>query len=580
MRLIEALEIINHKPGGVSGEFRLFLGCGFTALHLGTFLHARTAAAFPDRNVVLETGLYGDLAGNIDRARSLDIDAAAVVIEWPDIDQRLGIRQLGGWSPEATKDIVESAGHSLARLEAGMAALAAKVPVAVCPPTLPLPPFSHEPGWQTGPAEMQLRAAVADFLARVAQQEHIRVASPQAIDRLTPLAGRFDVRMELSAGFPYTVEHADSIASLLVRLVRNTAPKKGLITDLDDTVWRGILGEVGVNGVSWDLAQKAHAHGLYQQFLAALSRRGTMVAAVSKNDPALVNETFRERDDLLMRESDLYPIEAGWGRKSEAVGRVLRAWNVSADAVVFVDDSPLELEEVKSSHPAMETFLFPTKDPVALWELLQQLQDLFGKGALLDEDLLRLKSLRSTAEFSRAGVPGGPTEDEFLQGVQAHITVECGAGAADARTLELLNKTNQFNLNGRRFSEGDWLEHLRHPDTFLFVVSYRDKFGPLGKIAVMTGRKNGSILNVTAWVMSCRAFARRIEHRLLQILFECYGAPEVVFDYTPTPRNGPTTEFLASALGRPPEECVHLAREQFERTCPRLFHTVERSAHE
>src|SRR5207248_5272741 len=172
-------------------------------------------------------------------------------------------------------------------------------------------------------------------------------------------------------------------------------PKKGLITDLDDTLWRGILGEVGVEGVGWDLERRAHMHGLYQQYLAALARRGVLVAVVSKNDPQLVEESFRQRHDLLVTRSDLYPIEAGWGRKSEAVRRVLQAWNISADTVVFVDDNPIELEEVKTAHPSMETFRFFTDNPVRVWDLIRRLQDLFGKPELLDEDRLRMASIRS-----------------------------------------------------------------------------------------------------------------------------------------------------------------------------------------
>src|SRR5258708_40172043 len=103
---------------------------------------------------------------------------------------------------------------------------------------------------------------------------------------------RLDVQSELLSGFPYQLSHASALAELLAALVRNPIAKKGLITDLDDTLWAGILGESGVDGISWHLEQKAHIHGLNQQFLASLASAGVLIAVASKNDPALVEQAF------------------------------------------------------------------------------------------------------------------------------------------------------------------------------------------------------------------------------------------------------------------------------------------------
>ena len=124
--------------------------------------------------------------------------------------------------------------------------------------------------------------------------------------------------------------------------------------------------------------------------------------------------------------------------------------------------------------------------------------------------------------------------------------------ADDPRALELVNKTNQFNLNGVRYTEADWKNRLARPGAFLAMVSYRDKFGPLGKIAVLEGRREEETLFIDAWVMSCRAFSRRIEHRCLQTMFEHYAAREILFNFQPTPRNGPLRDFFASIAGGVP----------------------------
>ncbi len=139
----------------------------------------------------------------------------------------------------------------------------------------------------------------------------------------------------------------------------------------------------------------------------------------------------------------------------------------------------------------------------------------------------------------------------------------------DPRALELVNKTNQWNLNGRRETEGDWRARLDDPDTFVLVVSYRDKYGPLGKIAVVRGRRRGRALAVDTWVMSCRAFARRVEHRCLEQLFAREDADEIVFDYAPTDRNGPLRDLFASLLGEVPDPLsLRLSRSRFSSICP------------
>jgi FkbH-like protein len=259
------------------------------------------------------------------------------------------------------------------------------------------------------------------------------------------------------------------------------------------------------------------------------------------------------------------------------VSRVLQVWNISADAVVFVDDSPMELEEVKTAHPSMETFRFSTDNQVGVWDLILRLQDLFGKPELLGEDRLRMASMRSLGEFTAA--EPGPSEDQFLERVQAQVTVDIGPQAADERVLELLNKTNQFNLNGKRLDEGQLRRHLSDPKAFLFVISYEDKFGPLGKIAVIMGYQEPTALRVTAWAMSCRAFARRVEHQCMRLLFEWSGADELILDFESTPRNAPIREFFSAitsgTLGAP----VCISRPDFEARCPRLFHSVVRSTH-
>src|SRR5207253_7677851 len=161
---------------------------------------------------------------------------------------------------------------------------------------------------------------------------------------------RFDLKSELFNGLPYSLSHASLVAESLVRLMVPPVLKKGLITDLDDTLWSGIVGEIGVDKVSWDLSSHTHLHALYQQTLRALADQGVLVGVATRNDPAVV-ATALSRSDLLILKERLFPIEAHWKSKSSSVRRILATWNIGPSAAVFVDDNPRELEEVKAAFP-------------------------------------------------------------------------------------------------------------------------------------------------------------------------------------------------------------------------------------
>jgi FkbH-like protein len=357
-----------------------------------------------------------------------------------------------------------------------------------------------------------------------------------------------------------------------------------LITDLDDTLWRGLLGEEGVAGVSWELDRRSHIHALYQQLLGALSESGVLLGVASKNDPALVDEAL-DRQDLLLQRDRLFPVEVNWGPKSQSIGRILAAWNIDPDAVVFVDDSPMELAEVKANYPAMECLQFPRDDDQSAYELLGTLRDLFAKQAILEEDAIRAASVRSGSQFQKhaTGETVEPSET-FLAQVDAELTLSLVTPAGAARAFELVNKTNQFSLNGRRLSETEFQAALQRPGAMSLLVGYSDKYGPLGKIAVVLGQVEASlptsVLKIDAWVMSCRAFSRHIEYKCLEYLFESLNVAEIELDFQPTPRNGPLQAFLTQLtdsellVDGEPAAPLKIQRETFMRRKPRLWQKI------
>jgi FkbH-like protein len=212
----------------------------------------------------------------------------------------------------------------------------------------------------------------------------------------------------------------------------------------------------------------------------------------------------------------------------------------------------MELAEVHNAHPTMQCRRF-LEDPNQVAELVSELGDLFGKPFDSEEDSLRLKSLRAAAEL-HSGNGGVESLQQVLASADGVLTIVPLRDPPDPRALELVNKTNQFNLNGRRFNEAEWMQYLRSPDHWVWLASYSDRFGPLGKISVLAGRFTADReLDLDTWVLSCRAFGRRIEYAMLDALFERHAARRIHMRFQATERNSPIQELLSGLTGAAPE---------------------------
>src|SRR5260370_34542802 len=262
----------------------ILLACGFQPLHLATFIKAYFSERFPGQRADILTGIYGDLEGTLSSAAASNATAAAVVIEWSDLDPRLGLRSAGGWGLSVQQDIVASCAGRWTRIHAGLTDLASRMPVALVRRTQPRALSGHRAGWQMSMIEVELEKQAAAFLADAARLDNVSILHASRLARLSPEISRLDAKMELAAGFPFSIGHASVLANQLVKLLYPPSPMKGLITDLDDTLWSGIVGEIGVEAVSWKLAEHSPIHGIYQQELRHLSEMGVLLGIATNND--------------------------------------------------------------------------------------------------------------------------------------------------------------------------------------------------------------------------------------------------------------------------------------------------------
>lgn len=543
MKLTDALKTLaaaRNRPAATS----IALVCGFEPLHLQTFLKAQFAQRFGERRLELTCGVYGDLEGNLARAAAAEVESSVVVVEWADLDPRLGVRSVGPWSGPRYAAIVHDVGARLRRLEGVIGRIASRQTLALVPPTLAWPLSGSTAGHQHSPFELALQHEISGFLARAAASPNVRVLHPDRLEALSATSNRHDPRSELAVGFPYRLDHASAVAQLSLDLLFPAAAKKGLITDLDGTLWAGLVGEVGADSVAWSQADGGQIHGLYQLTLRQLADMGVLIGVASKNDPTVVRSALA-RSDLWIDASSLFPVCTGWHAKSQSVAAILKAWNITAHDVVFVDDSPMELDEVQSHHPAIECLLFEPQAPERALRCCERLRDLFGRPTLTPDDGLRAASVRSLAAFE-ADKDAQDNHMAFVRGLQGVIRVRRDGETHAERALDLLNKTNQFNLNGRRVSVRELADLRDSADAFVLEVEYSDRYGTLGTVGVAAGRIADDHVLLQHWVLSCRAFSRHVEHHMLHAILQLSPERPLHLAYASTAKNGPLQAFLRS----------------------------------
>ncbi|MCF6312319.1 MAG: HAD-IIIC family phosphatase [Verrucomicrobiales bacterium] len=570
MKLTDALKI-NQSAQSREGHDPLHtaLCCGFTSLQLEQFLAAHLHNRITDRIAEIQPPTYGDAIGALDQINK-DCEAIFLIVEWQDLDPRLGIRQ-ADWRASLVGDILQTACLRLELLVDKLSSAASHAPVYVSLPQLPTPSLLPSAKIRQDPFRTDLECLVLDTCQKLLVIQGVSILAKESLSSST---SAYDLKNDIRFGSPYSIEFLSTLTGQLVDLAfPSTPPLKGLITDLDDSLWRGIIGDSGVDKINWNLDNHSLMHAVYQQKLQALAEQGVLLAIASKNDSAIAQSGL-SRTDLRVDAKLFFPQEIHWGEKSESISKILKIWNIAADSVLFIDDSAAELAEVQSVHPQILTRQFPTKDDLGVLELVRELGDLFTKDEISKEDRLRSTSIRQQALASEELGSHQADPAEFLRQLNSKVCIEVST-RDDPRAFELINKTNQFNLNGNRLVPKEWLNLQNDESTVMLTVEYEDKFGKLGKIAVLIGTRNGSTLDVTSWILSCRAFSRRIEHLCLQILFDQLQFETVQLHYKKTDRNEPIARLIASFSQQPLSGKITLEKKTFFDYCPPLYHSLQ-----
>jgi FkbH-like protein len=386
------------------------------------------------------------------------------------------------------------------------------------------------------------------------------------VDRLAARSGRArwrDARMFYASRLPLSSDSFRDYSRGLVRSFSTLfrAPRKVLCTDLDNTLWGGVLGEDGPEGIATGSAFPGNCYLDYQKYLKQLSSRGILLAIVSKNNEADVREAFQIRSaDIALSLDDFVASKISWNEKSDSIRELANELSLGLDSFVFVDDNPVECEGIRQQLPEVAVIVTPVLEPWKLVEVLAE-QPFFDAAVVTDDDVNRLNEYKSQAQRAELASSVG-NRDEFLGSLGIVCTFLSALQAPLSRAVQLLAKTNQFNLTTRRHSAAEIEKFASVAGGQAVVVRVRDRFGDAGVVGLALARNEGDSCYIDSLLLSCRVIGRGIETALLAHLGEHAlrtGAKRLVGEYIATKKNAPCADFYSDHgfTQRVPSEEVH-----------------------
>jgi len=373
----------------------------------------------------------------------------------------------------------------------------------------------------------------------------------EALSTQIGVANWYDRSQYMTARLPFAAGCMPLYAEHVLRVVSaiRGQSRKVLVLDLDNTLWGGVIGDDGIDGIRLGQGDPVgEAFGDVQRAALALKRRGVLLAVCSKNDEAIALKAIREHPDMILREADFSAFQINWADKVTNLEVLAKRLSLGLDSFVFFDDNAFEREHVRKSAPEVAVPELPS-DPAAYVRVLMT-GGFFEAVIFSAED--RMRSAQYAANGRRETLAAQSRDlNEFLRSLnmQASFTIHGKLGWS--RFAQLINKSNQFNLTTHRYTEAEIMAMVADPKTLTMQVRLVDQFGDNGMISALICKRQDDDWIIDTWVMSCRVLGRAVEEAVLNRLAEearAVGVERLVGIYLPTERNGLVAEHY-SKLG-------------------------------
>lgn len=399
-------------------------------------------------------------------------------------------------------------------------------------------------------AEFSQRSAIADANERLAALAgalpNVQVMDYDALVARHGRARWSDSRTALFARIPIASEHYWPLAGFYVRHLRPLfgLTKKVLVLDADHTLWGGVVGDVGPGGIALGQDFPGNAFVLFQKRILDLYNRGVVLALASKNEPGSVEEVLEKHPEMVLRAEHFAAMRVNWEPKPDNLRQMAADLNLGLDGFVFIDDSPVECELMRTSLPQVMTVQLPS-DPAAYPGLIESL-DCFDQQNVSAED--RKRGALYKAEAGRRSFQEEVVDlPIFYRRLEMRMTLFVNHAAHVARASQMTNRTNQFNMHTIRCTEDDIRRFISSDDHEVVTLALEDRFGDNGVVGLAVLQKGADAWTAQMFLMSCRVLGRTVEQTFVRWIAEraqAAGAKRLVGQFVPTAKNKPFAGFF------------------------------------
>jgi FkbH-like protein len=408
-----------------------------------------------------------------------------------------------------------------------------------------IPPYPSSPDYDIRQIDQPLTggafyARICDlWMDRMVTIDRVRILDLNSLQLKCGVDASFDARKWYLYRQPWTERYWITVATQLGRIVcaEKTSAKKCIVIDADNTLWGGVVGEDGIEGIQLGDEFPGSAYRDFQKYLLYLQRRGIMIAIASKNNPADFYEVMDRHDAMVLRREHIAAFEIHWESKVDSIRRVAQDLNIGLDSIVFVDDSPKEIGEVRDRLPEVACVLAP-EEVVELPSCLAG-TDFFDLIEITDEDRRRTQMIR--ADRSRKELHETMSEEQFRAALGLEMTVFRAKKQHLARITQLINKTNQFNLTTIRRAANEVESLMLSSHHVVLGMELKDKYGDYGLVGTAVLEHRGDKCIIDSLLMSCRVLGRGAETAFIAQVAKIaadWRCKAIEGRYVPTAKNG------------------------------------------
>jgi FkbH-like protein len=387
-----------------------------------------------------------------------------------------------------------------------------------------------------------LIAALNHELRPLADGDGVDIVAVDHAIRADGLAAWYDPALWHRSKQEITPAAAPSYGELVARVIaaRQGRSYKCLVLDLDNTLWGGVIGDDGLDGIVIGQGSPlGEGFAELQAYAKELARRGVILAVSSKNDEKNALEPFEKHPEMVLRRGDIAAFRANWTDKAANIRAIAQDLNIGLDSLVFLDDNPVERIQVRDALPMVAVPEVPD-DPAMIPHILAD-AGYFESLAITAEDLQRSAQYQENIAREQHRATASDMES-FLRGLEMRMVWRRFDTLGMQRIVQLINKTNQFNLTTRRYTEEDVAAIIADDHSFGLQLRLLDRFGDNGIIAIIIGRMlEPGVLTIDTWLMSCRVLGRQVEVTTLNLIAataQAMGARILRGVYVPTAKNG------------------------------------------